>query len=78
MAMSVRRETEQLVGLELSVTMLWNHPTVASLAAHLAKKLVPQEHSGDDIDVLSNSDGSVLDELFDIVESAPAGSESGI
>jgi phthiocerol/phenolphthiocerol synthesis type-I polyketide synthase A len=78
MAMSVRRETEQLVGLELSVTMLWNHPTVASLAAYLAKKLVPQEHSGDDIDVLSNSDSSVLDELFDIVESAPAGSESGI
>ena len=33
MAMSVRRETEQLVGIELSATMLWNHPTVASLAA---------------------------------------------
>jgi phthiocerol/phenolphthiocerol synthesis type-I polyketide synthase A len=44
MAMSVRRETEQFVGFELSVTMLWNHPTVES-----------------------------LDDLFDIVESAPAG-----
>ena len=38
MAMSVRRATEQFVGFELSVTMLWNHPTVASLAASLAEK----------------------------------------
>jgi phthiocerol/phenolphthiocerol synthesis type-I polyketide synthase A len=77
MAMSVRRQTEQLVGLELSVTMLWNHPTVASLAAYLVKKLVPEENQGD-IEALSEDDSSVLDELFDIVESAPAGSESGI
>ena len=73
MAMSVRRETEQFVGFELSVTMLWNHPTVESLATYLVKKLFPAEASGDDIDVLSDSGSSVLDDLFDIVESAPAG-----
>jgi phthiocerol/phenolphthiocerol synthesis type-I polyketide synthase A len=78
MAMSVRRDTEQFVGIELSATMLWNHPTIAVLAKHLAKKLSPQEDSDDDIDMLPDSASSVLNELFDSVESAPAGSESGI
>jgi phthiocerol/phenolphthiocerol synthesis type-I polyketide synthase A len=73
MAMSVRRETEQFVGFELSVTMLWNHPTVASLAAKLAKRILPSDDSSDDVDVLSDSASSVLDDLFDIVESVPAG-----
>ena len=50
MAMSIRREAEQLVGIELSATMLWNHPTIASLAEYLAKKLVPQKDSEDDVD----------------------------
>ena len=58
--------------------MLWNHPTVNSLATYLLKTLFPAEDSGHDIDLLSDSSGSVLDNLFDIVESAPAGSESGI
>ncbi len=57
--------------------MLWNYPTVASLAAYLAEKVLPQEDS-DDVDVLPDSASSVLDDLFDSVESAPAGSESGI
>jgi phthiocerol/phenolphthiocerol synthesis type-I polyketide synthase A len=78
MAMSVRRETEQFVGSELSVTMLFNYPTVASLAAYLAAKVLPQEDLDDEIDGSPDSDSSVLNDLFDIVESAPAGSESGI
>jgi phthiocerol/phenolphthiocerol synthesis type-I polyketide synthase A len=78
MAMAVRRKTEQLVGIELSATMLWNHPTIVLLAEHLAKKLVPQEDSESGIDLVLNSAGSVLDALFDSVESAPAGSESRI
>ncbi|MCV7258299.1 type I polyketide synthase [Mycobacterium shimoidei] len=77
MAMSVRRETERFVGIELSATMLFNHPTVSSLANYLAKKLVPQENPDDDIDMLTDSASSVLDDLFDSVESAPAGSERG-
>ena len=55
MAMSIRREVEQLVGIELSATMLWNHPTIASLAGYLAKKLLPQENSEGDIDVVHGS-----------------------
>ncbi len=78
MAMSVRREAEQLVGIELSATMLWNHPTITALAEHLAKKLRPQVDSEDDFDLVSDSADSVLSELFDHVESASAGSESGV
>lgn len=77
LAMSVRREAEQLVGIELSATMLWNHPTITSLAAYLAKKLVPREESADDIDLLPDPADSVLDSLFDSVESTPAGSGHG-
>jgi phthiocerol/phenolphthiocerol synthesis type-I polyketide synthase A len=58
--------------------MLFNYPTVVALAGHLAKKLVPQTESDNDVETLGDSDGSVLGELFDSVESAPAGSERGI
>jgi phthiocerol/phenolphthiocerol synthesis type-I polyketide synthase A len=78
MAMTVRRDTEQFVGIELSATMLFNYPTVVALAEHLAKKLLPQTESDSDVDPLGDSDSSVLDDLFDSVESAPAGSERGI
>jgi phthiocerol/phenolphthiocerol synthesis type-I polyketide synthase A len=73
MAMSIRREVEQLAGIELSVTMLWNHPTIASLTAFLAKKLSPQEVSSDDDgdeNGLPASSSPVLDALFESVESA--------
>jgi phthiocerol/phenolphthiocerol synthesis type-I polyketide synthase A len=73
MAMSIRREAEQLVGMELSATMLWNHPTVATLAKYLANKLLPQEDSDGDVDVTPDPSSNVLDALFDSVESAPAG-----
>ena len=38
MAMSVRRDTELFVGIELSATMLFNYPTIVALAEHLAKR----------------------------------------
>jgi phthiocerol/phenolphthiocerol synthesis type-I polyketide synthase A len=78
MAMTVRRDTEQFVGIELSATMLFNYPTIIALAEHLAKKLLPQSESDTDSDLLADSGSSVLDDLFDSVESAPAGSERGI
>jgi phthiocerol/phenolphthiocerol synthesis type-I polyketide synthase D len=83
MAMTVLRETQQLVGIDLSATMLWNHPTISSLAAYLAEMLAPQRMPHDDrdeggVDSMLDSAGSVLDELFDSVESASAGRESGI
>jgi phthiocerol/phenolphthiocerol synthesis type-I polyketide synthase D len=82
MAMTVLKETQQLVGIELSATMLWNHPTISSLAAYLAEMLAPQQvpqedRDEDGADLTFDSSSSVLDELFDSVESASASNESG-
>ena len=68
MAISIRRQLEQFVGLELSATMLFNHPTITSFADYLAIRLVPGS-AGDDEEVDEDPAGSVLDSLFDTVES---------
>jgi phthiocerol/phenolphthiocerol synthesis type-I polyketide synthase D len=79
MAMTVLRKAQKLVGIDLSANMLFNHPTTSSLAAYLAELLAPREVPEQDIaDATLDSANSVLDELFDSVESASAGSESGI
>jgi phthiocerol/phenolphthiocerol synthesis type-I polyketide synthase A len=70
MAMSIRREVEQLTGITLSATMLWNHPTIASLMTHLVKKLSLSEDSPAEVNELPSTAGRVLDALFDSVESA--------
>ena len=79
MALSIRREIEQVVGLELSATMLWNHPTIATLAAYLAEKLVPQtKYWSTTSTSRPTPTGSVFDALFDRVEStATTGAETG-
>ena len=70
MAMAIRREAERFVGIELSATMLFNHPTVASLSDYLTKIVSPQDDSSnDEMAALSASAGSVLDSLFDRIES---------
>jgi phthiocerol/phenolphthiocerol synthesis type-I polyketide synthase A len=83
MAMTVVREAKRLVGFDLSATMLWNHPTISSLAAYLMETLAPSKVSEDSleeagVEVTADSESSVLDALFDSVESATAGSESAI
>jgi phthiocerol/phenolphthiocerol synthesis type-I polyketide synthase A len=76
MAMAIRREAEQFVGIELSATMLFNHPTVALLAKYLTKVLAPQDGSEEDeMAALSASAGSILDSLFDRIESTTADGE---
>ncbi|WP_133054901.1 type I polyketide synthase, partial [Mycolicibacter hiberniae] len=83
-AMTVLKETQQLVGVDLSASMLWNHPSISALATHLVGLLAshyaePDSTAGhDDDDLGFGSSGGVLDELFDQVESASTGSESGI
>ncbi|MGB8795709.1 MAG: type I polyketide synthase [Mycobacterium sp.] len=78
MAMTVLRETQKLVGIDLSANMLFNHPTIASLATYVAGLLAPDEVPEEETADLLDSGSGVLDELFDQVESASAGSESGI
>jgi acyl carrier protein len=78
MAMTVLRETQKLVGIDLSANMLFNHPTIASLATYVVGLLAPQEVPEEETADLLDSGSGVLDELFDQVESASAGSESGI
>ena len=57
MAMTVLKETRQLVGIDLSATMLWNHPSISSLAALLAEMLAPQQvPEEDDADLTLDSD----------------------
>jgi hypothetical protein len=56
--------------------MLWNHPTLTSLAAYLANELSPQQDSEADVDSLPGPPSNVLDSLFDQVESIPASVES--
>jgi phthiocerol/phenolphthiocerol synthesis type-I polyketide synthase A len=67
MAISIRRQLEQFVGLELSATMLFNHPTIESFSNYLAIRLSPESAPPDDEYI--DDAGSVLDSLFDTVES---------
>ena len=81
MAMTVLRDAKQLVGADLSATMLWNHPNIAALAALLTEMLAPQRKSPDFEELAEKSADSpisVLDALFDSAESVSAGSESGM
>jgi acyl carrier protein len=78
MAMAVLREAKRVFAFEVSATMLWDHPTISSLAAYLVGLVAPQEVPQEDTaDLALDSTGGVLDELFDEVESASAGRESG-
>ncbi len=69
MAMSIRREIERLVGLELSATMLFNHPTIDSFAGYLAQQLNPEAVAEDAAADGDDDEDSLLDSLFDSVES---------
>ena len=79
MAMTVLKETQRLVGMDLSATMLWNNPTISALAAFLAEVAAPQETEDEiDADLDFESAGSVLDELFESVETGSSHRESSI
>jgi phthiocerol/phenolphthiocerol synthesis type-I polyketide synthase D len=79
MAMTVLKETKKLVGLDVSANMLFNHPTIASLATYVAGLLAPPDKPEEySVGSSAEPERSVLDDLFDSVESASASSESGI
>jgi hypothetical protein len=39
MTLDLRNRLEASLGLRLSATVVWNHPTVAALADHLARRM---------------------------------------
>ncbi|WNG90185.1 type I polyketide synthase [Mycobacterium sp. ITM-2016-00317] len=85
MAMNLLRDAKALVRVDLSATMLWNHPSIAQMSDFVADLLAPLQNAVDEPEPESNEDAesdsdsfSVLDELFSSVESANAGSEGSI
>ena len=71
MAMSIRREAEQLAGIELSATMLWNHPTIDVADDLPRRKALTTARLGWGHRCAVRLGSGVLDTLFDSVESAP-------
>ena len=70
MAMTVLRDARHLVGMDLSATMLWNHPTIEALSDLLTDLLEPRRRAAIPESEADESDvDSVLDSLFDSVES---------
>ncbi len=84
MAMSVLRDAKHLVGMDLSATMLWNHPTIAAMSELLTEMLAPlraeatagAETEADDVEADDDLGDNLLDSLFDSVESLGAESLS--
>nr|MCW1957561.1 SDR family NAD(P)-dependent oxidoreductase [Mycobacterium sp.] len=69
-AMTLLRDAKQFVEIELSATMLWNNPTLASFAAHVAGLLIPERETEPETadETTEEESGGVLDALFDSVE----------
>ena len=83
MAMAFLKDAKRLAGFDLSVTKLFDRPTISSVVAYLAEVLavaqVPEIGVDEELaEGAPDSEGSVLDALFDSVELATDGSESGI
>ncbi|RPA66384.1 acyltransferase domain-containing protein [Gordonia oryzae] len=78
MAMSIRRDAEKLAGLELSATMLWNHPTIDALADYLATRIAGDDEPAEQLP--AQDSGGLLDDLFAGAESTPSslGAEHGL
>ncbi|MBU3749631.1 MAG: SDR family NAD(P)-dependent oxidoreductase, partial [Mycobacterium sp.] len=69
MAMTLLRDAKALVAMELSATMLWNHPTLTSFAEHVAGLLTPEPAPDEEpAEETAEDSFSVLDALFDSVE----------
>ncbi|WP_370332194.1 SDR family NAD(P)-dependent oxidoreductase [Mycolicibacterium hippocampi] len=87
MAMNLLRDAKALVRIDLSATMLWNHPSISQMSDFVAELLAPMQQAthepAEPEGPEDSSDSfSVLDELFDSIESevdsATAGSEGAI
>ncbi|TWS19918.1 SDR family NAD(P)-dependent oxidoreductase [Tsukamurella asaccharolytica] len=76
MAMAVLRDAKSIVGMDLSATMLWDHPTVARLSRHITALIAPRggdEAAPDAAAPSVDDEAGLLDELFDSVETLSEG-----
>jgi acyl carrier protein len=84
MAMNLLRDAKALVRIDLSATMLWNHPSISLLSQFIAELLAPTQQAAPESEPEPEpeDDEFSLDDLFDSiessVESANAGSEGAI
>ncbi|MGB1224041.1 MAG: acyl carrier protein, partial [Mycobacterium sp.] len=46
MAMNLLRDAKKLVDLDLSATMLWNHPSISQMSEFVADLLAPARQNG--------------------------------
>jgi aryl carrier-like protein len=77
MAMTVLKQTQQLAGTDLA-SMLWNHPTIAQLANHLAEPGTGLEPVKPALKITTTTPDSAAGcwTTCSSVESAPGRSES--
>jgi acyl carrier protein len=65
MALELRNRLESSLGFQLSATLVWAYPTVAELAAHLAKQLEPsREEPSDLVDRIAEMSDDEIDRLL--------------
>ncbi len=76
MAMNLLRDAKALVRVDLSATMLWNHPSISQMSDFVADLLAPTQQPAEEpepeVATEEDADDSfgLLDELFDSIESS--------
>ena len=68
MAMNLLRDAKQLVRIELSATMLWNHPSISQMSEFVAELLAPMQQDQNNAVEPDEPEGSYL-----AVRRGPAG-----
>ncbi|MBI2838245.1 MAG: type I polyketide synthase [Acidobacteria bacterium] len=68
MTLELRNRLEASLGLKLSATLVWNHPTVSALAVHLARTLDISALSNDAPDATPSRDLATETELAAVID----------
>jgi len=69
MGLELRNRLEADLGLKLPATLVWNHPTVIALVAHLAERMaVPLDAAADPSTAVAAADDGGLSSMLDEIE----------
>jgi len=69
MGLELRNRLEADLGLKLPATLVWNHPTVTALVAHLAERMaVPLDAAADPSTAVAADDDGGLSSMLDEIE----------